>query len=266
MVASHGVGFDVGIPASMQNHRAHRARKAVRTTLVARFEGAGVLPPPGASIGDVSDRLVWLTLFLLGCYHGINPGMGWLFAVSLGLQERSTAAVLRAIVPLTLGHVISVTLVVLVAVYAAAQLPHRAVHFSAAAILIGFGIYRLVRARHFRWVGMRVGFGGLTLWGLLMSSAHGAGLMLLPFVTTGATHAPSGMDMPMPGMPTAHEALVTGWLMVAVHTLGYVLTMAVVAVVVYAKVGVRFLRTGWINLDLVWSAALILTGLISLVT
>jgi hypothetical protein len=197
---------------------------------------------------------VWLTLFLLGCYHGLNPGMGWLFAVALGYQDRSTLAVVRAIVPLTLGHVISVAIVVLVATFAAIQLPHRALHVAAAAILIGFGIYRLVRARHIRWVGMRVGFWGLTLWAFLMSSAHGAGLMLLPMV------------MPMSVAGGARGAFVTGWLMVGMHTLGYVLTVSAVALLVYTKIGVRFLRTAWLNVDAVWAGALILTGLIAFFT
>jgi hypothetical protein len=190
--------------------------------------------------------------------------MGWLFAVGLGFQDRSSTAVLRAIVPLALGHLISVALIVLAAIYAATLFPHRVVHFTAAAVLIGFGVYRLVRARHIRWVGMRVGFWGLTLWGFLMSSAHGAGLMLLPFVTAG--RANDGMAMPMPEVPQAHAALLTGWLMVGVHTFGYVLTATAIALLVYTKIGVRFLRTGWVNLDLVWGAALILTGIIALVT
>jgi hypothetical protein len=197
---------------------------------------------------------VWLTLFLLGCYHGLNPGMGWLFAVALGYQDRSTVAVLRAIVPLTLGHVVSVAVVVLAATFAAVQLPHKAVHVTAAAILIGFGVYRLVRARHIRWVGMRVGFWGLALWAFLMSSAHGAGLMLLPMV------------MPMSGTGNVRGAFTTGWLMVGVHTLGYVLTVAAVALLVYTKFGVRFLRTAWLNVDAVWAGALILTGIIAFLT
>lgn len=192
--------------------------------------------------------------------------MGWLFAVGLGFQDRSTAAVLRAMVPLTLGHIISVALIVLVAIYVAAAVPHSAVHFTAAAILIAFGVYRLVRARHIRWVGMRVGFWGLTLWGFLMSSAHGAGLMLLPFVTAQPAIASSAMPMSMPGVQAAHHALFLGWLMVGAHTLGYVLTAATIALIVYTKIGVRFLRTGWFNLDLVWAAALILTGIIALAT
>jgi hypothetical protein len=99
-----------------------------------------------------------------------------------------------------------------------------------------------------------------------MSSAHGAGLMLLPFVMAGRAEATSGMAMPMPMVHPAQGALFTGWLMVGVHTLGYVLTATAIALLVYTKIGVRFLRTGWINLDLLWAAALILTGLIALVT
>jgi hypothetical protein len=212
----------------------------------------------------VGDRFVWPALFLLGCYHGLNPGMGWLFAVAIGFQERRTIAVVRAIVPLTIGHILSVAIVVAIATLATVQLPHLAVHLAAAAILIGFGVYRLVRARHLRWVGMRVGFWGLVLWGFLMSSAHGAGLMLLPFVT--AAHAGTQDAMAMPMASSAHGAYATGWLMVAVHTLGYLLTTTGVALLVYTKVGVRFLRLTWLNLDLVWAIALIVTGLIALLT
>jgi hypothetical protein len=212
----------------------------------------------------VGDRFVWPALFLLGCYHGLNPGMGWLFAVAIGFQERRTIAVVRAIVPLTIGHVLSVAIVVAIATFATVQFPHVAVHFAAAAILIGFGVYRLVRARHFRWVGMRVGFWGLVLWGLLMSSAHGAGLMLLPFVT--AAHASAQGAMAMPMVSAVRGPYEIGWLMVAVHTLGYLLTTTGVALLVYTKVGVRFLRLAWLNLDLVWAIALIVTGLIALLT
>ncbi len=210
----------------------------------------------------MSDHLVWLWLFLLGAYHGINPGMGWLFAVALGLQERSARAVLRAVIPLTLGHVVSVSIVVLLAVLAALTFPHAIVHRAAAGVLLAFGVYRLVRARHPRWVGTRVGFRGLALWGLLMSSAHGAGLMLLPFVT--GSRAMMQGAMPMPGATNGPYAL--GWLMVGVHTLGYVVTMTAVALVIYQKVGVSFLRTAWFNMDLVWAVALLVSGFVALLT
>ena len=96
----------------------------------------------------MSDRYVWLALFLLGCYHGLNPAMGWLFAVALGFQEKRTSAVLRAIVPLTLGTPCIGRDRRRDRTSADVELPHKAVHYAAAAILIGFGLYRLVRARH----------------------------------------------------------------------------------------------------------------------
>jgi hypothetical protein len=207
---------------------------------------------------------MWVVLFLLGCYHGVNPAMGWLFAVALGLQERSTRAVAAAIVPIAIGHVASVAAVVAVALTLAGTLPHAAVRVTAASVLIGFGAYRLARARHPRWVGMRVGFGGLMLWGFLMASAHGAGLMLLPFVLPAS---PMAMDasMPMPAAP-ALDGLETGLLIVSVHSAGYLLVTTVVALVVYRRFGLKLLRTAWFNVDLVWSVALIVTGLFALAT
>jgi hypothetical protein len=214
----------------------------------------------------VTAQYVWLALFLLGCYHGINPGMGWLFAVALGFQERSALAVVKAIVPLVLGHLISVAAIVFVATVAAAQLPHPLVHGASAAILIGYGIYRLIRVRHPRWVGMRVGFWGLVFWGFLMSSAHGAGLMLLPFIASAHAAAPAMAGMP--AMPSAAYGIGVGTslLYVAVHTVGYVTALTAIALVVYWKVGVSFLRTGWLNVDGVWSIALVVTGVIALFT
>jgi len=207
----------------------------------------------------VSDGYVWVALFLLGCYHGINPAMGWLFAVALGLQERKTAAVFRAIIPIAAGHILSVAIVVGLGLWAAALLPHAAVHRAAATVLVGFGAYRLIRLRHPRWVGMRVGYWGLMLWGFLMASAHGAGLMLLPFVTAQQTMT----DMPM---HASGVNAIYGWLMISVHTLGYFFAMTLVAFLVYKYVGVSFLRSAWLNVDLIWSIALLLTGIIALLT
>src|SRR5437667_9273806 len=112
----------------------------------------------------MSGGWFWLTLLGLGAYHGINPGMGWLFAVALGLQEKSRRAVLAAIPPIALGHALSVGAVVVLLWAAAASVPHGALRIGSAATLFGFGLYRLVRSRHPNWVGMRVGFRDLTLW------------------------------------------------------------------------------------------------------
>src|ERR1700745_3948837 len=117
-------------------------------------------------------------------FHGINPAMGWLFAVALGLQEQKRAAVLRALPPIVLGHALSIGIIIAAVLMARISLPHLALKIAAAAILFAFGLYRLVRSRTPNWVGMRVGFGDLTLWSFIMASAHGAGLMLIPFFLT----------------------------------------------------------------------------------
>jgi hypothetical protein len=130
----------------------------------------------------MSALWAWLALFGLGAYHGINPGMGWLFAVALGLQEKRRRAVLAALPPIALGHALSVGVVLLVLWVARASVPALPLRVGAAAILFGFGLFRLVRSRHPAWVGMRVGFRDLTLWSFVMATAHGAGLMLVPIL------------------------------------------------------------------------------------
>ena len=129
----------------------------------------------------MSELWPWLAVFGLGIFHGINPAMGWLFAVALGLQEQKRAAVFRALPPMVLGHALSIGIIIAAVLLARVSLPHRALKIAAAVILFAFGFYRLLRSRHPNWVGMRVGFGDLTLWSFVMASAHGAGLMLVPF-------------------------------------------------------------------------------------
>src|SRR3989475_7823007 len=129
----------------------------------------------------MTDPWPWLTLFGLGAFHGINPAMGWLFAVALGLQEQKRTAVFRALPPMVVGHALSIGIIIAAVLVARVGLPHRTLKIAAAAILFAFGLYRLLRSRHPNWVGMRVGFGDLTLWSFIMASAHGAGLMLVPF-------------------------------------------------------------------------------------
>jgi hypothetical protein len=206
----------------------------------------------------------WLALFLLGAYHGINPGMGWLFAVARGMQEHATKAVARALVPITLGHALSIGLVVALAGLIQIVLPLGYVRLVVASALITLGIFRILRRRHFAWGGMQVGFGGLTFWSFLMASAHGAGLMLLPIVL------PSAAASAMPAGHQHHMQVAAGapWTGVAatlVHTLGYLSVTAAVALLAYRKFGLALLRKAWFNLDLVWAAALIVTGCVALV-
>ena len=123
----------------------------------------------------------WAALALLGAYHGINPGMGWLFAVARGLQEGKRKAVLSSLLPIALGHEASIVVVVLVVSLSEQFVPPNFMRLLAALVLVTFGVYKLARPRsHPKGFGMRVGFKGLAGWSFLMSSAHGAGLMLAP--------------------------------------------------------------------------------------
>ncbi len=214
----------------------------------------------------------WLALFALGAYHGLNPGMGWLFAVALGLQEKSSRAVLRALPPMALGHLISIGLVVIAVELAQPRVSYWTLRLLTATILLAFGLSRLVRTRHPRWaqwVGMRVGFRDLTLWSFLMASAHGAGLMLAPVLLgwpqEGQGHHAHMMASVMPSLPVAVRAsAVTWWLPVAIHTLGYLAATGLAAFVVYQKLGLAILRRAWFNLDVVWALALVATGMLTL--
>jgi hypothetical protein len=209
----------------------------------------------------VSELWPWLAVFGLGMFHGINPAMGWLFAVALGLQEQKRAAVFRALPPIVLGHALSIGIIIAAVLVARVSLPHRTLKIAAAAILFAFGFYRLLRSRHPNWVGMRVGFGDLTLWSFIMASAHGAGLMLIPFFlgspVTGDTHDHGSHHSAAFANFSAPSLLVAS---VAVHTLSYLLATALVAILVYEKLGVAILRGAWFNIDLVWMLALMITG------
>jgi hypothetical protein len=200
----------------------------------------------------------WLALAGLGVYHGVNPGMGWLFAVGRGLQERRRGAVLSALLPIAVGHELSIIVVVVAVALTQALTPPHTVRLLAALALICFGVYTLARPRsHPRGFGMRVGLVGLGLWSFLMSSAHGAGLMLAP-VLLGLPVAESFTDIRQLGAAAVLAA--------SVHVAAMATTMAVVAVVVYEKLGLGLLRRNWFNLDLVWSAVLLATGAVTLFT
>ena len=212
----------------------------------------------------MSELWPWLAVFGLGMFHGINPAMGWLFAVALGLQEQRRAAVFRALPPMVLGHALSIGIIIAVVLLARVSLPYRTLKIAAAAILFAFGLYRLLRSRHPNWVGMRVGFGDLTLWSFIMASAHGAGLMLVPFFLPSPAagemhHHHGGHEMHAWAFAnfSGPSLLIAA---IVVHTFGYLIVTALVAIVVYEKLGVAILRRAWFNLDLIWMVALMVTG------
>ena len=205
----------------------------------------------------------WLALAGLGAFHGLNPAMGWLFAVALGLQEGRRAAVFRALPPIALGHALSVAIVIAAVAGARLVIPLDAIRWGGGALLIAFGARRVWRGgRHPRWVGMRVGARDLVLWSFLMSSAHGAGLMLVPVLlrVPGPAHAEHGT--PLVAGSTALPLGMAG-AAIGVHTVALLAVMTAVAVLVYETAGVDLLRRGWINLDLIWSVALIGAGVLT---
>jgi len=220
----------------------------------------------------MNDWWFWLTLLGLGAYHGVNPAMGWLFAVALGMQERSRRAVLAAILPITLGHALAIGVVVSLLWLAQRNLPERLLRYTAVAVLLGFGCYRLIRSRHPKWVGMRVGFLDLTLWSFIMASAHGAGLMLAPIMLawSGVSHdlghlSHSGHDN-HPSLQQA-GAFADSWQWmgaIGVHSLGYLLVLALIALLVYEKLGLALLHRTWFNLDWFWVAVLMMSGIMIL--
>ena len=207
----------------------------------------------------------WQAMTFLGVYHGINPGMGWLFAVALGLQHGSARAVWWGLAPIVAGHAAAVGVVLLAAGIAQTIVPLDALRFVVASTLIVLGLYRLRRHGHPRFGGMQVGFRDLTLWSFLMASAHGAGIMMLPFVMPStAVSAADHIHTHAHAAPGATGIAAGGGLAVAVHTLAYFTAMALVALVVYHRFGLSLLRTAWFNLDWIWAGALVVTGAVVL--
>ncbi|AWJ92672.1 hypothetical protein Sp245p_22735 (plasmid) [Azospirillum baldaniorum] len=216
----------------------------------------------------MSDAWQWLALIGLGAFHGVNPAMGWLFAVAFGLQEGRRGAVVKALPPIALGHALSVLVVVISFTMVQLVTAPDLLKPATVAVLIGFGGYRLVRGhRHRVRVGMRTGFAGLTLWSFLMASAHGAGLMILPLLL--GMLAPAqlmalslcGPGAEMTGTIAALGSAAAGLAVVLVHMAAMLVVIAIVGLVVFETVGLGILRRGWVNFDLVWAGALIGTGI-----
>jgi hypothetical protein len=213
----------------------------------------------------------WLSLALLGAFHGLNPAMGWLFAVARGLQERRLRGVLNALGPIAAGHALAIGLVAVAVGILGFVVPPALLLALGGMALLGFaGWIVLRRFRHPRWVGMRASPRQLVLWSFLMATAHGAGLMLIPaLVGLGGAGAPSAMAAQLDhhmghAMPVADDALLAALAAVGVHTAGMLLVAAAIAVVVYQKVGVEMLRRAWFNLDFIWVGALTIAGGVAL--
>jgi hypothetical protein len=204
-------------------------------------------------------------LTALGAFHGLNPAMGWLFSVARGMQERSRRTMLWSLPPIAAGHLASVAIVAAVVSATSSAVAGNVVGIAGGALLVAFGLWRLLSERHFRWAGMRLSTGQLAAWSFLMSSAHGAGLMLLPVLATTAVATHAAHPMPagtrLDGTPAA---ALEGLAAAGVHTLAMFTVMAVCAVVVYEFVGVKVLRRAWFNMDRVWAGVMVGAGALTI--
>ena len=211
----------------------------------------------------------WLTLAGLGAYHGLNPAMGWLFAVALGMQERDRGAVLRALPAIAIGHELAIAVVVLIVLGLGLLTDPSALHLGAGVALVAFGIFRFVKPRaHPRWVRARVNRRELAWWSFLMSSAHGAGLMVAPvLIGAGAAgEADASSDHALAAAQSGGLGIPGSILAVTLHVAAMLAVMSVVALLVYDHVGVAVLKKAWINLDAVWAGAFVLAGVLTLFT
>ena len=211
--------------------------------------------------GLTPTTLWWM--LLLGAYHGINPGMGWLFAVALGIQEQKGSAVAKSIIPLAVGHALAIAIVVLATALLGMVVPLTTVRYCVAAFLIGLGIWSLVKHWHPRWVRMQVGFRDLTVWSFLMASAHGAGLMVVP-VLLGSGTVEAAERMAGHHQMAASVSPLVGMIASLVHTAAYLAVTGALAWVVCRKLGLGLLRKTWFNFNLLWGVALVITGLFTL--
>ena len=215
----------------------------------------------------MSDAWPYILLGLLGAYHGLNPAMGWLFAVALGMQERSRRAVLRSLLPIAIGHECSIALVALLVVVLGLVADTQALHLGAGVALIAFGLFRFAKPRaHFRWTKLRVSRRELGWWSFLMSTAHGAGLMVAPVLIGAGATAQASSRHDVAHVEAALVSPVAGSLGLLLHVAAMMAVMAVVAVTVYEKLGVAILRQAWLNTERLWAGAFVAAGVLTLFT
>jgi hypothetical protein len=203
-----------------------------------------------------------LAIAALGAYHGANPAMGWLFAVSLGMQDGSRRSVVRALPAIAIGHELAVVLVAVVVSVLGLLADPALLQVGAATALIGFGAFRFLRPRwHPRWTRMRVRGRELVLWSFLMSSAHGAGLMVAPLLIAGAATGAHHDLIPAGNLDLGETAL-----LVTVHAAVMIAVTSAIALAVYTRFSTQLLRRIWPNLDAVWAAAFVVSGTFALLT
>lgn len=210
----------------------------------------------------MNTSALWLAVIGLGLYHGLNPAMGWPLAVANGLADRRAASVFATLLPLGGGHFAAIAVglapFALLSWYVAWS---QAIRIGAGVAVLLFGVFKLINRRHPRLLA-RIPPTRLAWWSFLMATAHGAGLMLAPFMlglcaAPGHADAAAALARAQANIGTNLAATV---LVATVHTLATLLAGMAMAWIVYRYLGLRFLRRAWLNLDAVWGASLVLAG------
>jgi hypothetical protein len=204
-------------------------------------------------------------LAALGAFHGLNPAMGWLFAVARGMQEGSRWALLRSLPPIAAGHLASVAIVAALVSASASVVAASTVGIVGGLLLLGVGLWRLLSQRHLRWAGMRLSLWQLAGWSFVVSSAHGAGLMLLPVLASSPGAGPHAGHVSATGLAGTPAAALAGIAAAGVHTVAMFTVMAGLAVLIYEVVGTSVLRTAWFNVDRLWAGVLVTAGVVTII-
>lgn len=218
-----------------------------------------------------SSAALWFTVVALGLFHGLNPAMGWPLAVANGMTARRSSAVFATLLPLGSGHFVAMAVVLVPFAWLSLLIQwQRPVRIGAGVLVLSFGVYRLMQRRHPRALA-RIRPTQLAWWSFWMATAHGAGLMLLPFMLGLCTSAPAAAESntaanwPDLGHAAimeyvARSNLVTALAVAGVHTLAMIGAGLGMAWLVYRYLGLRVLRSTWLNLDTVWGASLLAAG------
>ena len=225
-----------------------------------------VLLSVGLNLGgpDWTAAALWLAVVASGLYHGVNPGMGWPLAVSAGLMERSSRALVAALWPLTIGHLLAMFVVILpFSLLVAIVQWQRQIQISASIFVIGFGIFRLINQRHPR-VLARIRPTQLAIWSFAVAIAHGAGLMLVPIYLGLCRAADINRGHEAAGT-LINASLSMAVLVSVVHSIAMIAAGGFLAWLVYRHLGLKFVSRSWFNLDTTWAFSLILVGALSLV-
>jgi hypothetical protein len=206
---------------------------------------------------------LWLAVIASGLYHGVNPGMGWPLAVSAGLMERNSRALVAALWPLTIGHLLAMLLVLLpFALLVALVEWQRPIQIGASLVVIGFGIFRLVDRRHPRGLA-RIPPTQLMFWSFAVALAHGAALMLVP-IYLGLCREADFDQGHEAARALINTSLGMATLVAVVHAIAMISAGGCLAWLVYRYLGLKFVSRGWFNLDTSWAVSLILVGAIAL--